>query len=101
MLQSPDYEPDFYLTQNEMMCRRYEQHFKRWGHRWRPYINDVRKRLREKPYWIWVFLTGFERFLQTKGHGEVTQKALEDDKEERIGRVIGDYFKVSSYVKGL
>jgi hypothetical protein len=101
MLQSPDFEPEFYLAQNEMMCRRYMARFKEWGIRWSPYISDVRKRLCDKPYWIWVFLTGFERFLQTRGLGDVTQRALDEDKDERIGRVIGDFYKVSRYVKGL
>lgn len=101
MLQSPDFEPEFYMSQNEMMCRRYAARFREWGVKWRPYIADVRKRLRDKPYWIWVFLTGFERFLQAQGSGSVSQSAIEADKNERIGRVIGDYFKVASYVKGL
>ena len=46
MLDSPDFEPEFYDEQNRMMMERYVVVFKKWKIPWKTYVKDVEKRLR-------------------------------------------------------
>jgi hypothetical protein len=101
MLASPDFEEDFYIAQNKAMCERYAKRFKKWKTPWKPYIDDVRKRLRGRHYWLWSYLAGFEKFLQENQHSTPTQAALDTDKDGRISRIIGDFYKVENYVRQL
>jgi len=100
MLESPDFEESFYLAQNEMMRARYAKLFRKWKVSWSRYYKDAENRLRKRPYWLWIFLVGFQKFIADNPVG-VTEKALEDDKEARISRIVGDFYKVERYVRGL
>lgn len=100
MLESPEFEDSFYVAQNDMMRSRYAKAFKKWKVSWSKYYKDAEKRLRGRPYWIWVFLVGFEKFLVENPSG-ASEKAIEDDKDQRISRIVGDFYKLERYVRGL
>lgn len=102
MLEDPEFEPEFYETQINKMEERYFKLFNKWKISWVKYQNYVYKKLRGKRYWIWVYLCGFEKFIQEQSEevrGRRTR--LYKDADERIRRIIGDFFKIQEYVKAL
>jgi hypothetical protein len=102
MLDQPEFEPEFYEKQIKMMEDRYSKLFKKWHLSWAKYYNYVTHSLRHKNYWIWVYFCGFEKFVQEQGDEEKGRHArLYKDADERIRRIIGDYFKIQEYVKSL
>jgi hypothetical protein len=102
MLEKPEYEAEFYLKQNEMMELRYEKIFETWSLSWNKYINAIYKRLNNNPYWIWVYLCGFHKFVKEEGHiSEDRHSRLYQDMNNRIYRIIGDYYQVKRYVEDL
>lgn len=102
MLQNPEFSEDFYEEQNQKMRDRYALIFKKWQLSWDKYFNYVSEKLKYNPYWIWVFLCGFERFLQKEGDEKTSRhKRLYKDADERIFRIRGDYFKIQDYIKSL
>lgn len=102
MLDSPDFEKEFYENQIKIMEERYSKMFKKWNLNWDVYNNYVVEKLKNKRYWIWCYLCGFEKFIQEQG-GEKKNRhqRLYKDADERIKRIIGDYFKIQNYVKSL
>lgn len=96
-----DLGPEFYLKQIDMMKTRYAEVFKGWNIKWDRYIEDVERKLHDKKYWIWCFLVGLEKFIQKYGHRQGVSKLLEKDKEFRVRKIIGDFFKVQEYVRNL
>jgi hypothetical protein len=102
MLQNPEFEEDFYKDQNQKMQERYSAHFKKWNLSWDVYFSYVSEKLKHNTYWIWVFLCGFEKFLQNQSfEKESRRKRLYKDADERIFRIIGDYAKIQDYIKSL
>lgn len=102
MLADPDFEPEFYENQILMIRKRYAQIFKSWNINWDAYFENISHRLRNNQYWIWVYLCGLEKFIQEDGYKSTNRKEkLEKDADARIGRIIGDSFKVIEYVKSL
>lgn len=101
MLSEPDFEPEFYEKQIAIMQGRYAKIFKSWKLPWKSYIKDVSKRLRNRTYWIWNYLIGLESFIQSHNKQAPTKDLLEKDKDSRISRIVGDFYKVEQYVKGL
>jgi len=102
MLAEPDFEPEFYEQQIIMMEKRYSKLFLKWHLSWNKYYNYVRSQLRQKDYWIWVYLCGFEKFVQEQGiEKEGRQKRLYQDADQRIARIIDDHYKVQNYVRDL
>lgn len=102
MLEEPEFEPEFYDTQINKMCDRYSKLFQKWGLSWKAYYEYVYYKLRGKQYWLWVYLCGFEKFVQEQGDerkGRHTR--LYKDADQRVGRIIGDYFKIQDYIKTL
>lgn len=103
MLASPDFEPEFYEKQIVMMKDRYEKIFKKWKLPWKSYLKDVEKRLRSRTYWMWNYLIGLEFFVKI-WHGQCgspSKEALEKDKDSRISRIVGDFYKFEQYVKNI
>ena len=111
MLEEQEFEDEFYKEQIKMMEERYSKHFLKCKFRfkykervynkasWKKYKEYICEKLKNNQYWIWVYYCGFEKFLQeTK---EPSCKKLEADANERIARIIGDFYKVQSYVKSL
>lgn len=102
MLSDPDYEPEFYKEQNEKMIERYSQLFKVWKVDWNKYFNYVKYKLKDKDYWLWSYLCGFEKFVQEDGWKEKDRNTrLYKDADSRIWRILGDYYKNQEYLKSL
>jgi hypothetical protein len=101
MLASPEFEPEFYIEQNKKMIARYEKIFKKWRAGWTMYYKDVCKRLRNREYWLWNYLVGLEKFIQEQVDQKPSKELLEQDKNSRISRIVGDFYKTENYVKGL
>jgi len=101
-MDTPDYEPEFYEKQIKMMEDRYSKLFKKWNLSWDAYHNHVIEKLRNKRYWVWCYLCGFEKFVQEQGDTKRGRcDRLYKDADERIRRIVGDYFKIQYYVKSL
>jgi hypothetical protein len=99
MLESPEFEPEFYLQQNKAMENRYSNLFKRWGLKWNRYYEYASLKLLNNQYWIWVFLCGFEKFVQERGNiKEGRRTAIYKDADERIRRIIGDFYIIQDYL---
>jgi len=98
---SPEFEPEFYEKQVLQMKERYATHFKKWRYSWPKYIQEVENSLRNKTYWIWCYLVGFEKFLQMCGDKKPLYPHLEKDRTERIYRIVGDFYKNEAYVRDL
>jgi hypothetical protein len=101
MLDSPDFEPEFYDEQNRMMMERYVVVFKKWKIPWKTYVKDVEKRLRNRKYWFWSYLVGLEKFIQDMGENVPSKELVEKDKDSRISRIVGDFYKVEQYIRNL
>jgi hypothetical protein len=101
MLDSPDFELEFYDEQNRMMMERYVVVFKKWKIPWKTYVKDVEKRLRNRKYWLWSYLIGIEKFIQDMGENVPSKELVEKDKDSRISRIVGDFYKVEQYIRNL
>lgn len=101
MLASPDFDEKFYLDQNEKMKSRYASVFKKWKIGWKTYFKDTEKRLRGRTYWIWVYLVGLEAFFKSQKDCVPSEELVETDKNSRISRIVGDYYKIEQYVRNL
>ena len=100
MIDKPDFEPEFYEEQIKMMEERYSKYFTKWKLSWNKYKKYVDVALRSDRYWIWVYYCGFEKFLQ-ETNGRPATPVLYKDAEARIARIIGDSFKIKSYINTL
>ena len=89
MLQSPDFEPEFYERQVLQMKDRFSKLFKRMRLPWKTYIRDVERRLRGRTYWLWNYLVGLEAFMQPHQRcgTDPSREALEKDKDSRISKI--------------
>jgi hypothetical protein len=84
------------------MEERYAKLFKKWHLSWDAYYNYVKDKLRGKKFWLWVYLCGFEKFAQEQSDNQKGRsKLLYKDADERIRRIIGDFYKNSEYVRNL
>lgn len=103
MLENPEFEPEFYNQQIAIMEQRYEKIFKKWKISWNSYYKNVQSKLRGNQYWIWVYLCGFEKFIQEKEYRNNKKRLiyLKQDALERIRRIIGDSLKIEEYIKSL
>lgn len=102
MLEEPEFEEAWYAEQNKKMAARYGVLFQRWKLSWNKYFTHVQERLRYNEYWIWVYLCGFEKFVQEQaGTRTGLRKRLEKDQDERIRRIVGDFYKIQDYIKTL
>lgn len=102
MLDSPQFEIEFYENQNLIMQKRFSNLFITWKLSWNKYYNYVSFKLRNNPYWIWVFLCGFEKFVKEQSLEPVNRrKRLYKDADSRIARIIDDYYKIQSYIDSL
>jgi len=102
MLGTPEFEPEFYSEQISIMEIRYSKIFKSWKINWDSYYKKIQHSLRNKQYWIWAYLCGFEKFIQEQGWNSDNRKnRLQKDAKQRIKRIIGDHFKIEEYIKSL
>jgi hypothetical protein len=84
-----------------MMMERYVVVFKKWKIPWKTYVKDVEKRLRNRKYWLWSYLVGIEKFIQDMGENVPSKELVEKDKDSRISRIVGDFYKVEQYIRNL
>ena len=96
----PEFTPEFYKEQIEMMEERYSKYFLKCKLSWNKYNNRICKSLKYNQYWIWIYYCGFEKFLQ-ETHSKPSAVQLETDADNRIARIIGDFYKNQNYVKSL
>jgi hypothetical protein len=101
MLDSPDFEPAFYDEQIRLMAERYIVMFKKWKYPWKTYLKDVEKRLRNRKYWMWNYMVGLEKFVKDIGDNLPSRELIEKDKDSRISRIVGDFYKFEQYVRNL
>lgn len=101
MTDSPSLDPEFYTQQIQAMQERYAVIFKRWKLSWNSYINDVERRLRNRKYWMWCYLVGLEKFIQAQKDLKPSSEAVEEDKNGRISRIVGDFYKNEQYIRSL
>lgn len=102
MLENPEFEPEFYAEQISMMEKRYAKLFKSWKINWTSYYKEIQHALRHRQYWIWVYLCGFEKFVQDQGwNTDGRANRLRRDAKSRIKRIIGDSLKIEEYIKSL
>lgn len=101
-LQPPEYETEFYITQNKLMETVFEKTFEDWNLSWKKYIAQVYKKLDNNPYWIWAFLCGFYGFIKNEGHIKLNRKnRIYKDMGFRIYKIIGDHYQVKKYISEL
>lgn len=101
-MQEPEFEPEFYAKQISMMEERYEKIFQAWDVNWGKYYTQVCKKLRNRQYWIWIFLCGLETFVQDDaGKTKGKKQRLVKDTIRRIRRIVGDSFRIEEYIKSL
>lgn len=102
MLEKPEYDNEFYLNQNKMMELRYEKIFSNWKLSWKSYKNEAYNRLNNNIYWIWIFLCGFEKFIQSiNPNKKPKRETIYKDMNDRIYRIIGDHYQVNKYISEL
>lgn len=102
MIEEQEFDNEFYEEQIKIMEERYSKYFNSWKLSWNKYKRYVAKALRENRYWIWIYYCGFEKFLKESSSIKINRKTrLYKDADERIARIIGDFYKVQNYVKSL
>jgi len=103
---NPEYEDEFYRSQNELMENRYSLLFKKRKISWKNYIDVAKQKFGNNNYLVWIFLCGLDTFLKANNNLEFDNKkllikSLHKDAEERIYRIIGDSKKNEEYIKSL
>lgn len=102
MLEPPEFEEEFYEEQIAKMQERYAKIFSNWKLSWDKYYNYAAFKLKNKKYWIWIFLCGFEKFLKEQSsESNGRRQRLYKDADNRIYRIIGDSYKVEEYIRSL
>jgi hypothetical protein len=64
-------------------------------------LKDVEKRLRNRKYWMWNYMVGLEKFVKDIGDNLPSKELIEKDKDSRISRIVGDFYKFEQYVRNL
>jgi hypothetical protein len=101
MLEPPEFEDSWYAKQNAKMEARYGKIFKKWKLSWDKYYSHVQEKLRYNNYWLWVYLCGFEKFVQETHDRAGLVAWLKKDQEDRIRRIIGKTFEIQEYIRTL
>jgi len=94
MIQSQEFENEFYEKQIEIMSKRYSEIFRKWNIKWNRYYEIISTKLRNNPYCIWIFLCGLENFIKNSSEKEERRKRLYKDAEYRTNYIVKYYFKI-------
>jgi hypothetical protein len=94
MIESQEFENEFYEKQIEIMSKRYSEIFKKWNINWNNYYEKISLKLRNNPYCIWIFLCGLENFIKKPSQKEGRRKRLYKDAEYRANYIVKNYFKI-------
>ena len=100
MVENPEFEPEFYEEQIRFMEERYAKYFLKWKFSWNKYKRYVSDSLRGNQYFLWIYLCGFEKFLQ-EINDRPTRLVLYKDAKSRIARIMDDFYKTQDYVNSL
>lgn len=106
MTSEPDFEPDFYKNQIDLMCERYQLIFKKWKINWDKFYEEVRRKLKYRQYWIWVYLCGIETFIQKENKNKNSNsknilEKLEKESNFRIQKISGPTLRTEGYIDSL
>lgn len=102
MLSKPEFEPEFYEKQVELLTGRYSKLFKKWNISWNKYKNYIYSKLKYNTYWIWIFLCGFEKFIQEQTQDKFNLRArIYHDANTRIYLMLKDEISVQTYLRSL
>ena len=63
-MSKPEFEPEYYLAQIDLMTERYSSVLKSWGMSWERFFDPVERRLSGRDYYKWVFLCGLDPVLR-------------------------------------
>lgn len=63
-MRQPEFEPEFYAEQINLMLARYSRVFESWGMSWDRFFDPVVSRLDGRRYFEWVFLCGLDPVLR-------------------------------------
>ena len=103
-MNDPEFEPEFYSKQINLMCERYSVIFKSWGIKWEKFYEEARKKLKYRQYWIWIYLCGIETFVQkeikNKNKNNIIEK-LEKESNFRIQKIAGPTLRTEGYIDSL
>jgi hypothetical protein len=50
---------------------------------------------------MWNYLVGLEKFIQECGENVPSKELIEKDKDSRISRIVGDFYKFEQFVRNL
>lgn len=99
-----EYEKEFYDKENLKMIKRYSIIFEKKFHlSWGRYFKICSKKLKNSPYWLWVFLCGLEDTLKF-AFGLDTKKKREyiyEESERRIKKITRDFYENNDYLNSL
>ncbi|MEI7486260.1 MAG: hypothetical protein WCJ72_02410 [Chryseobacterium sp.] len=100
----PEFDKEFYTTQVEQMCARYEKIFKIWKLNWIKFYNFVSSKLNNNTYRIWIFLFGLEPIIKScnfKPSKKEKLDFLQENSKKRIYQIIKDDEKIKFFLKNI
>lgn len=97
MIEKQEYEIEFYVSQNDIMKKRYSISFKELKINWINFINWVENELEQNEYWIWIFLCGLEGRMKEKDF----KKNIKQDSIRRFYNIKGELNKIKEYVRNI
>ena len=50
---------------------------------------------------MWNYMVGLEKFVKDIGDNLPSRELIEKDKDSRISRIVGDFYKFEQYVRNL
>lgn len=104
LLSIMEYEKEFYDKENLKMIKRYSIIFKKkLSLSWNKYFSICSKKLKNSPYWLWVFLCGLEDTLKVAFGLDAKKKRLYiyEESEIRIRKITRDFYKNNDYLNSL
>ena len=87
-MSKPDFEPDYYTIQIELMKSRFELLFSSWGLRWDKFYRNIESRIGHKKYYEWVFLCGLDPVISEAGRIEGKKAKMDFLTESSKGRLL-------------
>lgn len=100
---NPEFDEEFYISQNILLEKRCEFIFKKNKIPWKKHIKDVKNKLMNNNYLLWVFLFGLENSfysIKSKNKKEF-MFLLKKETDKRILHIIGDIKSNIDYLNSL
>ena len=99
-----EFEKEYYVQESLKMIDRYSIIFKKkLSLSWDKYFNFCSKRLKNSPYWLWIFLCGLEDTLKNVFDLKPNKRKLYiyESSSLRIKKITRDYYKDYDYLNSL